>query len=83
MIKANSSRWGEQLGKIAKAHQYDGAKTMASMGHVIEDQLVKSINDFTTPQNAPSTIARKKFATAKPLIDTGKMIRSVGFEVIE
>lgn len=79
MIAAKSPGWAAALAKIAKATQYNALASLKLMGTGIKDQLVKSINDFSDPPLAASTIARKGFA--KPLIDTGVMIRSVDFEV--
>ena len=80
MIAAKSSKWGEKLGRVAVENGYDAKKTLGQMGEGIAGQLKQSIVDFTTPPNAPSTIARKRGAS-KVLVDTGKMLRSVDYEV--
>jgi hypothetical protein len=69
---------GKRMGKIAKATNYDSAKTLALLGTGIKDQLVKAIVDWPA-DNAKSTEKRKGFN--KGLIDTGVMQRSVDFEV--
>lgn len=79
MIAAKSPEWGKDLAKAIKAQDYDPARALALMGERIKDQLQKSIVDFATPANAPSTIARKGFD--KPLIDTGVMQRAVDYVV--
>ena len=79
MIAKQSSKWGNALGKIAVATNYDGEQTLALMGEGIKGQLQQSINEFTSPPLAQSTIDRKGFA--KPLIDTAHMLRSVDFQV--
>lgn len=79
MIKANGPSWGPDIGKLLVANKFDTAKVLGLMGTLIKGQLQDSIVNFTTPRNAPSTIARKGFD--KPLIDTGHMLNSVDFEV--
>lgn len=79
MIAAKSPRWGAALGAAAKVADYDSAKTLGIVGEVVSGQLKQSINEFTTPALAPSTVARKGFD--KPLIDTSLMVKSVDFEV--
>ena len=79
MIAAKSPNWGNALGAAAKKTNYDTPQTLGIVGEVIQGQLVRSINDFTSPPLAASTIARKGFS--KPLIDTSVMIRAVDYEV--
>lgn len=81
MISAESDTWPGKMAQLAKATDYDGPRVLALMGEDIKGALVQSINDFTTPGLAPSTIAAKGFA--KPLIDTGTMVRAVDYEVSE
>jgi hypothetical protein len=79
MISKESPEWGDHLGQALIVNKSDGTKALALMGEEIKGELVQSINDFTTPPLAASTIRRKGFA--KPLIDTGDMLRSVDFRV--
>jgi hypothetical protein len=72
--------WGPALAKIAKATNYDAAKTMTQMGGAIQGQFQHAINEWSDPPNAESTVARKGFN--KPLIDTAHMIKHVDYEVI-
>jgi hypothetical protein len=81
MIAKESPSWPGKLAAIAKATKFDGPRSLALMGTDIEGALKKSINDFTTPPNAPSTVKRKGFN--KPLIDTSHMVNSTGYEVKE
>ena len=81
MIAEESPTWAGKMAKLAKATNYDGARVLGMMGEDIQGALKQSINDFQTPALAPSTIANKGFA--KPLIDTGHMISSITYEVIE
>lgn len=79
-IEQNSPNWGRQIGKLLKANGGDSAAALDAMGSVIKGQLQRSINQFTSPPLAPSTIAAKGFD--KPLIKTAHMLRSVDFEVV-
>lgn len=79
MIAAESPTWAPKMAKLAKATGYDGDKVLALMGEDIKGALQQSINDFTTPGLAPSTIEAKGFA--KPLIDTSHMLNSISYEV--
>lgn len=80
MIEENSPNWGRQIGKLLKANGGDSAAALDAMGSVIKGQLQRSINQFTSPPLAPSTIERKGFD--KPLIETAHMLRSVDYEVV-
>jgi hypothetical protein len=79
MIEEEKPTWGGKVAKLAKATDYDGAKILALMGEDIQGALIQSINDFTTPGLAQSTIDRKGFD--KPLIDEAIMVNSTGYEV--
>jgi hypothetical protein len=79
MLAEKSPQWGDDLGKIALAVNYDASALFALMGERIKDQLQGSIRDFTDPALAQSTIQRKGFD--KPLIDTGHMLNSVDYDV--
>lgn len=81
MIARESPTWAGKMGKLAKVTNYDGPRVLGLMGEDIKGALKQSINDFTTPGLAGSTIAAKGFA--KPLIDTSMMINSVDYEVKE
>lgn len=79
MIAKDSPGWADDLGKALIATKGDGAKALALMGEEISGQLKTSINEFTTPPLAPSTIRRKGFS--KPLIFSSHMINSVDYRV--
>lgn len=81
MIAERSPEWGKELGAVLKATNFDSKRAFRLMGERIKDQLVVSIETFTDPPNAPSTIRKKKHA--HPLQDTKQMKRSVGFKVNE
>jgi hypothetical protein len=79
MVREKSPKWGESLGNLAKANDYDIDRTLEQMGEGIKSQLQASIRDFDSVPLAAETAARKGFD--KQLIDTGHMQNSVGFEV--
>jgi hypothetical protein len=77
-IAENEKTWGAELAAIAKANNYDGPATLASMGTRIKDQLVTKIKQWPA-DNHPATVEIKGFN--KGLIDRGIMQRAVDFEV--
>ncbi len=79
MIAKESPKWPKKMAKAAEITNFDGAKVLALMGEDIKGALQHSINTFTVPGNAPSTIARKGFD--KPLIDTAHMLNSITYKV--
>jgi hypothetical protein len=78
-IAKHSPEWPEAVGNLLKANGYDAVKALSLSGAAIAGQIQQSIVDLTDPPLAPSTIARK--GSAKPLIDTGTLLRSVDYEV--
>ena len=79
MIAKESATWPGKMAKLAKATNYDSDKVLALMGEDIKGALQQSINDFTTPALAQSTVNAKGFS--KPLIDTSHMLNSIAYEV--
>lgn len=81
MIMSESPAWAGKMAKLVKSQKYDGHAVLALMGEDIKGALQQSINDFSSPPLADSTIEAKGFA--KPLIDTAHMLNSVAYEVKE
>jgi hypothetical protein len=79
MIAENKGDWPVEMAARLKKNKLDGVKTLKQMGELIEGQLKASIIAMNEPPNAPSTIAKK--GAAKPLVDTGHMLNSTGYEV--
>ena len=79
MIAKESNTWAPKMARLAKATDYDGDKVLALMGEDIKGALQQSINDFSSPGLAASTIEAKGFA--KPLIDTSVMLNSITYKV--
>ncbi|MCJ2126664.1 hypothetical protein [Methylobacterium sp. J-077] len=78
-IADNGPGWPKALAKILEATNYDAKRSLDLFGHAVADQLQASIITFSTPANAPSTIARKGFDA--PLRDSGHLLNSVEVEV--
>jgi len=81
VIENQGKKWGKALALNAKATNYDTEKTLARMGEGIKGQVQHSINEWSSPPNAPYTVAKKGFN--KPLIDTTHMLRSVDYQVLD
>lgn len=79
MIAAKSPQWGDDIGRIAVATNYDADTLLPLIGEHIKDQLQTSIRELTDPPLASYTIMKKGFD--KPLIDTGNMLNSVDYDV--
>lgn len=78
-IKRHGKEWGKDIAKLLKASDFRVASVLGTMGARIAGQIQQSIHDLTSPPLAASTVRRKGFS--KPLIDTGYMWNSVGYEV--
>ncbi|MGO4743979.1 hypothetical protein [Serratia quinivorans] len=81
MIAASSPAWPLEVGKVVKAVDFDGVKTLQLMGERIKDQLQGSIRELVEPPLSPYTIKKKGFD--KPLIETSHMLNSVDYDVKE
>lgn len=79
MVKEKSPEWPDAIVKQLKKNKFDMKRTLTAVGMGIEGQLKQSIKDTNSPPLKPATIKRKGFA--KPLVDSGHMLQSTGFEV--
>lgn len=79
MIADRSPGWGDDLGKIAVATNFDADTFLPLMGERIKDQLQESIRELTEPPLAPYTIKKKGFD--KPLIEDGVMLNAVDYDI--
>ncbi len=80
-IAQESKKWGETLGKALTHYNYDGDLALRVVGQEMRDDVEASIQRWTTPGNAPSTIANKGFD--KVLVHTSVMLRAPDFEVVK
>lgn len=60
MIEAKKPKWGEQLGKVLKAVDYDVERALDLMGVKIEEQLRQSIVDTNEPRLSEITLMLRK-----------------------
>lgn len=67
------------LAKELVKNKYDSKKAIDVASESLKQIIQKSIIDWSTPPNAPYTVAKKGFND--PLIHTGKMFDSVEYEV--
>lgn len=81
MIQKNSKSWGKLLQATIKSQGYSLVGAFSLTGAVMVGQLQKSIEDFTDPGNAPSTIAAKGFD--KPLEESKNMKNSASFAITD
>jgi hypothetical protein len=76
------STWGDLVGAALKNSNWDSRRALEQVGMVMSAQLQKTIIDFTTPDDAESTKARKQFSEGnKVLIDSHGMIDSAVYKV--
>lgn len=62
MIASKSTKWGDDLAKIAIAADFDANKSFSLMGEHIKSQLQESIRELTEPALSPVTILlRERF----------------------
>ena len=78
-IAKKKGQWGTDLAEAMKATDCDAQRALNMVGAAIKSDLQQAIVEFSTPPNAPSTIAKKGFND--PLIDSGHMLNSVDWEV--
>ena len=79
MIKLGGKHWGEDLGDMLVARDYDVDRAMAELGTQMVGELQKSILDPVYVPLAKSTIAKK--GNDQTLVDSGDMLNAVDFEV--
>ncbi|GBR70996.1 hypothetical protein [Gluconobacter kanchanaburiensis] len=79
-IANNRDQWPALLAAALKQAKGDLDKALDLAAEAIVGQVQEEIRSLGDPPNAPSTIRAKGFD--KPLIDTGHMLNSVGYEVV-
>lgn len=80
-IEEKSGEWAKTLAGAAAHYDYDSEKVFNLMGERIKEDIQTSINGWTSPRNAESTIEQKGFDA--PLRDTMHMHDSVDYKVEE
>lgn len=81
VINEGKQTWPSILAAGVEHYQGDVKSALALLGAQIVGELSQSVRDWSSPPNAPATIARKGFN--KPLIDTGQMANSFSYEVTD
>lgn len=74
------SRLGALASRALIDSDYNVDEAMAKVGEIIKGQLQNSIRQLTDPPLKQSTIEQK--GSDKPLIETGHMLNTVDYEVI-
>lgn len=80
MVWAQSPGWGALASRALIDSDYNVDEAMAKVGEIIKGQLQNSIRQLTDPPLKQSTIEQK--GSDKPLIETGHMLNTVDYEVI-
>ena len=62
-----------------KRKPYPMRKALDVIGAFVHGKIIERINEGISPENRPSTIAKK--GSSKPLIDTGQLKGSIAWEV--
>lgn len=78
-IEHERDGWGKTLAAGLRMNNYKAEAGLGALGEDIAGAIRETITQFDSPPLSPCTIARKGFA--KPLIDTGMMLRSVSWEL--
>ena len=89
VVEQRRDAWGRGLAYQMREQHGDAEKALAIAGEVIAGDIRQSIIDMTDPPLAEATVAARTRGTknanpttsAKPLVDTGLMLASVGYEV--
>ena len=67
-------------GRVRPDKMYVDSTTATLLGTVLQAELQQSIIKLKDPPNAPMTIKIK--GSSNPLVDTGKLVRSVSFKLL-
>lgn len=81
LVRNHEDEWPAGFATQLRETNLDFEAALRRAGEAIAGQLRQEIVDLWEPPLAESTIARKGFA--KPLVDTGHMLNSVDYEVVE
>lgn len=79
-IAEKQDEWAEKAAELLKQSD-DTNHALALIGEGVKGDIVKTIQNFSDPPNADSTVKRKGFN--KPLVDTGDLWRAIQSEVVE
>ena len=77
----NENKWADIIDKLIVKYQYDVDKVLHVFGEIVEGAIREMIEDGEFQANHPLTI-KIKGGAGKPLVHTGKMSKSVAYEVV-
>ena len=80
-IAEKQDEWADNAASILQHADGDVGKALALIGEGVKGDIVETIQNFSEPENAPSTVKKKGFN--KPLIDTSDLWRAIQSEVVE
>lgn len=80
-IAEKQDEWADNAASILQHTDGDVGRALALIGEGVKGDIVETIQNFSEPENAPSTVKKKGFN--KPLIDTGDLWRAIQSEVVE
>lgn len=82
-IDANQGKIRRTLNRLALAVSRGGMSAnmaLGILGESVSQMIKKRITDGIPPALKPATVARK--GSSKPLIDTGQLLNSIGWELV-
>lgn len=72
MVKDKGPKWGDALGKLLQANDFDASRALELMGEGISGQLRQAIVDVLAPPLAPLTLMLRQMRAEDPnLVVTG------------
>ncbi len=84
MIEKNKDKWGDILGNLLVAHDYDVEKCLGLMGEGMRAQLQQSIHDVNSPPLSDITLMLRKMKSQNQgLVVTGKTVGEAARRVAE
>lgn len=78
-IAMKSKSWADLFEEVVSVRNMDSNKALSLLGERIVSDIRATIEEWSDPPNAMSTIRKKGFN--KPLIDTGHMRDSVSYRI--
>ena len=80
-IAEKQDEWADNAASRLQQADGDVGKALALIGEDVKGDIVETIQNFSEPENAPSTVKKKGFN--KPLIDTDGLLKAIQSEVVE
>jgi hypothetical protein len=65
-IEAGKATWPDQTGKLLVQYNYDGVKTLETMGQLVVAAMRKNIADLHSPALSPVTVMLRSMRRANP-----------------